>query len=303
MLTVFWDSQGVLLAYFLKRGESVTATSYCNILSSYCNIRRKRTSLLTRVILFHYDNARLHTARLPQEKTEAFWGQLVKHPPYSLDLAPSDYHLFSPHRLHSSGMRFMTESDVEHEHQFSMILLLFFPDPLRILQINLGKGKVATANLPKEAKTHKIDLILVQEPYSKDGKILGIRKSWKQWLSANGTAGIISLPSANAPIFLGTKENAVAIKIQTSIGPLSIISGYSSPYSDIQYTIQYISQFITSLTQESVLIGADMNAHSTLWGYPNDSPRGNAMEDFISSTNLHLLNVKDAGPTFQTTQR
>ncbi|GBM55563.1 hypothetical protein AVEN_74523-1 [Araneus ventricosus] len=42
-----------------------------------------------------------------------------------------------------------------------------------------------------------------------------------------------------------------------------------------------------------------MNAHSSLWGYPNDSPRGNTMEDFISSTNLHLLNVKDAGPTFQ----
>ncbi|GBL74031.1 hypothetical protein AVEN_230944-1 [Araneus ventricosus] len=42
-----------------------------------------------------------------------------------------------------------------------------------------------------------------------------------------------------------------------------------------------------------------MNAHSTIWGYPNDSPQGNAMENFISSTNLHLLNVKDAGPTFQ----
>ncbi|GBM98657.1 hypothetical protein AVEN_273136-1 [Araneus ventricosus] len=173
------------------------------------------------------------------------------------------------------------------------------PDPLRILQIYLGKGKVATANLPKEAKTHKIDLILVQEPYSKGAKILGIPKSWNQWLSENGKAGKISLPSANTPIFLGIKENAVAIKIQTSIGPLSIISGYSSPYSDIQNTIQDISQFITSLTQESVLIGAYMNAHSTLWGYPNDSLRGNAMEDFISSTNLHLLNVKDGGPTFQ----
>ncbi|GBM28526.1 hypothetical protein AVEN_70126-1 [Araneus ventricosus] len=42
-----------------------------------------------------------------------------------------------------------------------------------------------------------------------------------------------------------------------------------------------------------------MNVYSTLWGYPNESPRGNAMEDFISSTNLHLLNVKYAGPTFQ----
>ncbi|GBM54073.1 hypothetical protein AVEN_247687-1 [Araneus ventricosus] len=35
-----------------------------------------------------------------------------------------------------------------------------------------------------------------------------------------------------------------------------------------------------------------MNAHRTLWGYPNDSPRGNAMEDFIFSTNLHILNVE-----------
>ncbi|GBM41884.1 putative RNA-directed DNA polymerase from transposon X-element [Araneus ventricosus] len=39
--------------------------------------------------------------------------------------------------------------------------------------------------------------------------------------------------------------------------------------------------------------------NSTLWGYRYDSPRGNAMEDFISSTNLHLLNAKDVGPTFQ----
>ncbi|GBM54082.1 hypothetical protein AVEN_247696-1 [Araneus ventricosus] len=91
----------------------------------------------------------------------------------------------------------------------------------------------------------------------------------------------------------------MAIKIQTSIGPLSIISIYSSLYSDIQDTIQDISQFVTSLTQESLLIGADMNSHSTLWGYPNDNPRANAMEDFISSTKLHLLNVKDAGLTFQ----
>ncbi|GBO27740.1 hypothetical protein AVEN_219414-1 [Araneus ventricosus] len=42
-----------------------------------------------------------------------------------------------------------------------------------------------------------------------------------------------------------------------------------------------------------------MNAHSALWGYPNDGPLGNAMEDFISSINLHPLNVKDAGPIFQ----
>ncbi|GBL75679.1 hypothetical protein AVEN_154990-1 [Araneus ventricosus] len=130
----------------------------------------------------------------------------------------------------------------------------FSPDPSTILQINLGKGKVATANLPIEAKTHKIYLVIVQEPYSKDGTILGIQKSWNKWISANGKAGIISLPSANTPISLGIKENAMAIKRQTSIGPLSIISGYSSPYSDIKdtHTIQDISQLITSLAQCSL---------------------------------------------------
>ncbi|GBM10912.1 hypothetical protein AVEN_171405-1 [Araneus ventricosus] len=38
---------------------------------------------------------------------------------------------------------------------------------------------------------------------------------------------------------------------------------------------------------------------STLCVYPNDNPRSNAMDDFISSTNLQLLNVKHAGPNFQ----
>jgi hypothetical protein len=32
MLTVFWDSQGVLLAHFQKRGENVNSALYCEAL-------------------------------------------------------------------------------------------------------------------------------------------------------------------------------------------------------------------------------------------------------------------------------
>ncbi|GBN01504.1 hypothetical protein AVEN_258805-1 [Araneus ventricosus] len=42
-----------------------------------------------------------------------------------------------------------------------------------------------------------------------------------------------------------------------------------------------------------------MNDPSTLWGYANNSPRGNIMEDLISGLNLHLLNEKNSEPTFQ----
>jgi hypothetical protein len=32
MLTVFWDSQGVLLAHFQKHGQNVNSASYCEVL-------------------------------------------------------------------------------------------------------------------------------------------------------------------------------------------------------------------------------------------------------------------------------
>jgi hypothetical protein len=32
MLTVFWDSQGVLLVHFQKRGENVNSASYCEVM-------------------------------------------------------------------------------------------------------------------------------------------------------------------------------------------------------------------------------------------------------------------------------
>jgi hypothetical protein len=35
MLTVFWDSQGVLLAHFQNRGENMNSASYCEVLLTF----------------------------------------------------------------------------------------------------------------------------------------------------------------------------------------------------------------------------------------------------------------------------
>jgi histone-lysine N-methyltransferase SETMAR len=95
MLTVFWDSQGVLLAYFQKRCENVNFASYREVLLKLRDaIRRNCPGQLPRGVLLHHDNARPHTVRATQQRIQELHWELIEHPPYSPDLTPSDFHLF-----------------------------------------------------------------------------------------------------------------------------------------------------------------------------------------------------------------
>jgi histone-lysine N-methyltransferase SETMAR len=69
--------------------------------------------MLTRgVSLLHY-NVRHHTARVSQELLTSFGWDIVAHPPYSPDLAPSDYHLFTKLKEFLGGKRFYNDQEVE----------------------------------------------------------------------------------------------------------------------------------------------------------------------------------------------
>jgi hypothetical protein len=69
LLTVFWDSQGVRLAHFQKRDESVNSASYCEVLLKPRDaICRKRPGQQARGLLLHHDSARPHTAQATQER-------------------------------------------------------------------------------------------------------------------------------------------------------------------------------------------------------------------------------------------
>jgi histone-lysine N-methyltransferase SETMAR len=94
-LIMFWDFQGVLLDHFQKHGENVNPALYCEVLLMLQDtIRRKRPGQLARGVLLHHDNARPHTAPATQERIQELEWKLLEHPPYSLDLASTDFHLF-----------------------------------------------------------------------------------------------------------------------------------------------------------------------------------------------------------------
>ena len=91
---------------------------YCQQLENQKTALRVNRSEIRKVRLFH-DNARSHTARVPRQKLEELGWEVLPHPPYSPDLAPSDYHLFHSLRNHIVTKRFDDEADLKSNFEVS----------------------------------------------------------------------------------------------------------------------------------------------------------------------------------------
>ena len=63
-------------------------------------------------ICFLQDNARPHTAALTMKTLRKLKWDVLPHPPYSLDLAPSDFHLFGPLKEFLGGKKFQSTDEV-----------------------------------------------------------------------------------------------------------------------------------------------------------------------------------------------
>lgn len=97
MATVFWDAKDVLLVEFLPYGQTINAGGYCEVLDRLREaVRRKRPGRLRKGVIIQHDNATPHTAKLTKDWLQRYGWDVLQHPPYSPDLAPSDYHLFGP---------------------------------------------------------------------------------------------------------------------------------------------------------------------------------------------------------------
>ena len=95
MATVFWDAQGVIMLDFLAKKSTLTVAYYANLLDQLRTvIREKRRGKLSKGILLQQDNARDHTCKIAMDAVEWNGYELIPHPAYSPDLAPSDYFLF-----------------------------------------------------------------------------------------------------------------------------------------------------------------------------------------------------------------
>lgn len=117
MLSIWWDQKGPIHYELLKSGQTITGQLYRQQLIRLKRaLAEKRPEYTTRheSVIFHHDNARPHVAIPVKNYLENSGWEVLPHPPYSPDLAPSDYHLFRSMQNALSGIRFTSEQGIKN---------------------------------------------------------------------------------------------------------------------------------------------------------------------------------------------
>ncbi|GBP26227.1 Histone-lysine N-methyltransferase SETMAR [Eumeta japonica] len=116
MATVFWDARGVIHIDYLEKGKTITGEFYSKLLDRFdVDLKQKRPHLAKKKVLFHQDNARVHTCLVTMAKIHELRYELLPHPAYSPDLAPCDYYLFPNLKKWLGGKRFESNEEVNTE--------------------------------------------------------------------------------------------------------------------------------------------------------------------------------------------
>ena len=101
------DAEGILFIDYLERGKTITGEYYSNILTRLDEkIREKMPGLQKKKNLLSSGQCTRPQKCLAMGKLRDLHNELLKHPPYSPDLAPSDFYLFPKLKLFLAGQRF-----------------------------------------------------------------------------------------------------------------------------------------------------------------------------------------------------
>lgn len=116
LLCVWWDIRGIIHYELLKPGNTVTAAVYCEQLERMNEKLKTKRPLLVekKEILLLHDNARPHKATMSRQKISELNYEVLKHPPYSPDLAPSDFYLFRSLEHSLRDKKFKNVNEVEN---------------------------------------------------------------------------------------------------------------------------------------------------------------------------------------------
>ena len=104
LTSIFWDAQSIFLIDYLEKGRPINSKYYIALLVCLKEeITKKWLQMKKKKVLFHQDNAPGHKSITMMAKLHELHFKLLSHPPYSPDLAPTDYWLFADRKRMLQG--------------------------------------------------------------------------------------------------------------------------------------------------------------------------------------------------------
>ena len=116
MLSVWWDYKRIVYFKLLPLNRTINSVVYIEQLTklNINAVEEKRPELTNRKdVVFHHDNTRPHISLVIRQKLLELDWDVLPHPPYSPDLAPSDYFLFQSLQNSLNGKNFNNDDDIK----------------------------------------------------------------------------------------------------------------------------------------------------------------------------------------------
>ena len=112
-MCIWWDWKVVFYYELLLENQTINSNKYCFQLDQLkAALDEKRPELVNRKrITFHQDNTRPHVSLMTRQKLLQLGWEVLIHPPYSPDIARSDFRLFRSLQNSLNGKNFNSLED------------------------------------------------------------------------------------------------------------------------------------------------------------------------------------------------
>ena len=118
MGAIFWDANGIIFIDYSEKGKPINGEYHAPLLAQLGNeIKRNRPHMARKKMLFHQDNARVHTCAVAIAKLHELKFELLLHSPYLPNLDPSNFFLFPNMKKWLVEKRFESKKDVITERE------------------------------------------------------------------------------------------------------------------------------------------------------------------------------------------
>lgn len=175
---------------------------------------------------------------------------------------------------------------------------------IKIAQINAMRSATVMHEIRKVAEEENLDLVCIQEPYTRSGKVLGMPVTSQVVIAGENAMTVVIVFNRDIATTVNRRlsdDHCVCVEIKTKAGSWIIANQYYQFSHDAAPHIEKTKKIfrIYNTQNNPVLVLADANAKSTVWHSNQTDEKGEEIEIALQELGVETINKPRNPPTYQ----